>query len=48
MGKMQVFDFKHSQFVGYPEDYLLSDQFMGDLAKIYWMRKYLPLFDDDT
>jgi len=30
----------------YPEDYLFSNQFMEDLAKIYRLRKYFPSFDD--
>ena len=30
----------------YPVDYLFSNQFMEDLAKIYRLRKYFPSFDD--
>ena len=43
---MQVFETKHLHFVGYPVDYLFSNQFMEDLAKIYRLRKYFPSFDD--
>ena len=38
---------KHLYFVGYPIDYLFSNQFMEDLEKIYRLRKYFPSFDDE-
>ena len=44
--KMQVFENKHLHFVRYTEDYLFSNRFMEDLAKIYRLRKYFPSFDD--
>ena len=37
---------KDLRFKMYPEDYLFSNQFMEDLAKIYRLRKYFPSFDD--
>ena len=37
---------KDLRFKGYPVDYLFSNQFMEDLAKIYRLRKYFPSFDD--
>ena len=30
----------------YSEDYLFSNRFMEDLAKIYRLRKYFPSFDE--
>ena len=44
--KCKCLIFKHLHFVGYPVDYLFSNQFMEDLAKIYRLRKYFPSFDD--
>ena len=43
---MQVLKAKHLHFVGYPVDYLFSNQFMEDLGMIYQLRKYFPSFDD--
>jgi len=39
---------KDLRFKMYPVDYLFSNQFMEDLAKIYRLRKYFPSFDDDV
>ncbi len=38
---------KDLRFKMYSEDYLFSNQFMEDLAKIYRLRKYFPSFDDE-
>jgi hypothetical protein len=45
--KMQVFEIKHLHFVWYSEDYLFSNRFMEDLARIYRLRKYFPSFQDE-
>ena len=45
--KMQVFEIKHLHFVGYPVDYLFSNQFMEDLGRIYSLRKFFPSFYDE-
>jgi len=39
-------NFKDLRFKMYPEDYLFSNQFIEDLARIYSLRKYFPSFDD--
>ncbi len=44
--KMQVLKVKHLHFVGYPVDYLFSNQFMEELGRIYQLKKYFPSFDD--
>lgn len=46
--KCKCLIFKHLYSVWYTEDYLFSNQFMEDLAKIYRLRKYFPSFDDDV
>ena len=46
--KCKCLKIKHLCFVfWYPVDYLFSNQFMEDLAKIYRLRKYFPSFDDE-
>ena len=44
--KCKCLNFKHLHFVGYPVDYLFSNQFMEDLGRIYQLRKYFPSFED--
>ena len=36
---------KDLRFDGYSEDYLFSNQFLEDLARIYRLREYFPSFD---
>ena len=45
--KCKCLKIKHLHFVEYPVDYLFSNQFMEDLAKIYRLRKYFPSFREE-
>ena len=40
--KCKCLIYKHLHFVGYPEDYLFSNQFMEDLGRIYRLKKVIP------
>ena len=40
--KCKCLKIKHLHFVGYPDDYLFSNQFMEDLGRIYRLKKVIP------